>query len=232
MIFIAAILLSSPVPVPVFGFSEGVAYLLYIEQSDGTVMLALSLDGDSPVTGYAPFPHRFNPAKTEALFLPGENTLEVVSQMPYSAVYSMATYRYVGESLLLVDSGAYDPYGDDFEEIAGYLARGMLDEALTLVDQMMYPQSMPNGSELCLMFLDAAFRCARSGGGIRCYQAADQAAMILMGRQAHEIIGPGETLPSGCVSPEDYNAALDAYAAALEAAGNSVLARSVREAKL
>lgn len=214
--------------VPLYEY-DGEAYLAYDLLADGSALLALSLDGESVVTGFAPFPGPFNPAKTDAFFNRGDSTIEVASQAPYSAVYASATYLLSDLTLTLLDSGAEDPYAADFQRAMELLAQGRLAEASLLVEGIMYPHAMPNGRELCFHFLEAAFRCARAGGGTECFEAADQASLILLGRQAHELLEPGEAIPSGCISREDYNAALDAYASALEAAGNTVMAGRVRE---
>lgn len=214
--------------IPVYEY-DGEAFLAYDMLPDGSAMVALSLDGESVVTGFAPFPGLFNPAKTDALFKPAESTIEVASQAPYTAVYSMSTYLLSEGMLTLLESGVEDPYAADYDRTMDLLAQGRLAEASSMVEMIMYPQAMPNGRELCLHFLEAAFRCARAGGGIECFEAADRASLILLGRQAHEMLEPGEDIPSGCISRKDYNAALEAYASALDAAGNAVLAGRVRE---
>jgi hypothetical protein len=214
--------------IPVYEY-DGEAFLAYDMLPDGSAIVALSLDGESVVTGFAPFPGLFNPAKTDALFKPAQSTIEVASQAPYTAVYSMSTYLLSEGTLTLLESGVEDPYTDDYRDAVKLLAKGRLEEASSLVEGIMYPQAMPNGRELCLHFLEAAFRCARAGRGIECFEAANQASLVLLGRQAHELIGPGEEIPPGCISGEEYNAALEAYASALEEAGNTVMASRVRE---
>ncbi len=218
--------------IPVYDYPEGDAYLLYRMLPDGTATVALSLDGEEPITGFVPYPNPFNPAKTDAFYRPGESSIEIASQLPFSAAYSTAVYSVTGQGLLLIDSGMNDPYAAEFLEVMELLGQGRLADAASAVDMIMYPQAMPNGRELCLHFLDAAFRCARSGGGVECFHAADQASLILLGRQAHEILAAGEPIPQGCMSATEYNAALEAYAKALEAVGNTSMARSVRQGML
>lgn len=215
--------------VPVYDYPEGEAYLLYRLLPDGTALVALSLDGEEPFTGYVPYPSPFNPGKTDVFYRPGDSSIEVASQLPYSAVYSTAVYSLTDQGLLLLDSGMNDPYAWEFQEVMELLGQGRLSEAASAVDMIMYPQAMPNGRELCVYFLDAAFRCARSGGGVECFHAADEASQILLGRSVHEIVQPGESLPEGCMSRSDYNGALEAYARALEAAGNTSMAGRVRQ---
>ncbi len=205
------------------------AFLAYDLLPDGSAVVALSLDGESVVTGFAPFPGPFNPAKTDAFFKPEGSIIEVASQAPYTAVYASATYLLSDGTLTLLDSGVSDPYAADYDRVMDLLAQGRLAEASSVVDGIMYPHAMPNGRELCLHFLEAAFRCARAGGGTECFAAADQASLILLGRGVHEMLEPGEDIPAGCISREDYNAALEAYASALDAAGNGVMAGRVRE---
>jgi len=213
--------------IPVYEY-DGDAWLVYDLLSDGSAVVALSLDGETAVTGFAPFPGLFNPAKTDAVFKPAGSTIEVASQAPYTAVYSSSTYLLSGGTLTLLESGVEDPYTADYERVMDLLSQGRLAEASSTVEMIMYPQSMPNGRQLCLHFLEAAFRCARAGGGVECFEAVDQASLVLLGRQAHEMLDPGEDIPSGCISRTDYNAALEAYASALEEAGNSVMAGRVR----
>lgn len=208
---------------------DGDAFLAYDLLPDGSAVLALSLDGESVVTGFAPFPGPFNPAKTGAYFRPEESIIDVASQAPYTAFYASATYLLSEGTLTLLCSGVADPYGADYDRAMDLLAQGRLAEASSLVEGIMYPQAMPNGRQLCLHFLETAFRCTRAGGGTECFDAVDQASLILLGRQAHEILEPGEDIPAGCISREEYNAALEAYASALDAAGNTVMAGRVRE---
>lgn len=232
MILLILALQAMTLHIPVYDYPGGEAILLYRQIPGGGFMVALSTDGETPSTGYADYPLSFNPAKTDAFYLPGDNILEVFSQMPYSAMYTTAVYRHDGETLTLLDSGTGNPYESAMEEITGALSEGRLEEAAMMVDGIMYPHAMPGATELCLRFLEAAARCAASGGGISCFQTAEEASMILLGRPVHGIVQMGETFPRGCISPAEYNNALEAYARALEAAGNSPLARTVREGKL
>jgi hypothetical protein len=208
---------------------DGEAFLAYDLLPDGSAVVALSLDGESVETGFAPFPGQFNPAKTDAFFKPAESTIEVASQAPYTAVYASATYLLSGGTLTLLDSGVSDPYGADYDSAMDLLAAGRLSDAAFVVDGIMYPQAMPNGRELCLHFLEAAFRCAREGGGLSCFEAADQVSLILQGRPVHELLEHWDDVPGGCMSRKEFNAALEAYASALEAAGNTGMAARVRE---
>lgn len=213
--------------VPLYGY-DGEAFLAYDLLPDGSAEVALSLDGESVVTGFAPFPGLFNPAKTDARFVQEGSRIEVASQAPYTSAYASAVYLLSGDSLTLLESGAGDPYADDYDRVMELLEEDDLSGAASVVSGIMYPQAMPDGRELCLRFLEAAFRCARAGGGIECFEAADEASNILLGRRIHEMLEPGEDIPGACISREDYDAALEAYASALEAAGNKELAARVR----
>lgn len=218
--------------VPVIDHPDGEAFLLFELLPDGTALLALSPDGEVAVTGFAQFPYGFNPAKSSAVFLPEESAIEVTSQFPFSSVYVTASYAVSGTVLTLVGSSVVDPYPGQYDEIVSLLDLGDLEGAAAASEEIMYPGAMPNGRELCLRFLDAAFRCARSGGGVECFQAVDRASIGLLGRPAHQILGPGDPIPGACITAREYNDALEAYAAALEQAGNPSMAAAVRSGKI
>lgn len=207
----------------------GGAYLLYRVLPDGTAEVALSGDGESPSTVFVPFPLEFNPAKAGAFFTPEGSLLTVYSQAPFSSATVSTVYRADGWELVPVESGRDDPYRDDFDEVSALLDQGRLDDAADRVDLIMYPMEMPEGRELCFRFMEAALRCSLAGAGGECFQAADRAAMILLGIPAHQLLLSGDDAPPGCMSPEDYRRALEAYAAAMEEAGNRELSRRILE---
>lgn len=117
--------------------------LLFRETGPMEFDIALALDSVK-VSRWLPFPLSFNPAKTFCEYSPEDGTLEVISQMPFTADYVFAWYL-VGENrdLTLIDEGEGDYYGDVSSEIELLLSRGLLNDAFQRAMEIMYPGAMP-----------------------------------------------------------------------------------------
>ncbi len=135
----------------------------------------------SPWTRY---PLCLNPAKTYSVFTDGDRTLEVTSQLPFSAEYTYAFYS-VDENwdLTLGDHGNGDYYGTMTREIDSLLREGDFQEAYFRSMEIMYPGAMPYPDELCVEMVVGASEV----GTLEAFNQAGEICMNLLGRRLYEI---------------------------------------------
>ena len=144
---------------------------------------AVFLNGEqlSPWTRY---PLYFNPAKTFSVFDSDRSTIEVTSQLPFSAEYTYAFYDVDDEwNLTLGDFGEGDYYGAMTREIDALLSQGDFIGAYSRSMEIMYPGAMPYAEGLCSRLVVGASEV----GTIEAFEQAGEVCMNLLGMRLYEI---------------------------------------------
>jgi len=155
--------------------------LMALETADGGYEIAL-FAGEDVLSEWVPYPLFFNPAKTFAMYEPADSTLEVISQLPYTAEYTYAWYRVGADwSLSLFQEGESDYYGSISSEIMLLLEEGEFQEAHFRAMEIMYPGSMPQAVPLCEMFVISAART----GTLEAFEMAGDITVNLLGLELY-----------------------------------------------
>ncbi len=156
--------------------------LMALDTGEGSYEIAL-FSGEEPLSGWVPYPLFFNPAKTFAMYEPEDSTLEVISQLPYTAEYTYAWYTVGADwSLSLFQEGESDYYGSIASEVMLLLEEGEFQEAHFRAMEIMYPGSMPQAVPLCEMFVISA-------AGIGTLEAFEMAGDITLNLLGLELYG-------------------------------------------
>ena len=171
---LALLLMQIPVG-DVEGLPGGI--LMAMETGDGGYEIAL-FDGEDMLSGWVPYPLFFNPAKTFAMYEQADSTLEVISQLPYTAEYTYAWYAVGADwSLALFQEGESDYYGSIASEVESLLEEGEFLEAHFRAMEIMYPGSMPDVGGLCELFVVSAAEL----GTLEAFEMAGDISLNLLG---------------------------------------------------
>lgn|GEM_PF-5708809 len=131
--------------------------LLYRETGPMEYEIAIAFNGGEGISPWAFYPLYFNPAKTDCCFNSADMTLEVVSQLPYSANYTYAWYLVDSLwSLTLYDSGEGGYYEEAAHRVYELLEANDFEGAVIEAESIMYPGSLPEPDRLCAMLVIAA----------------------------------------------------------------------------
>lgn len=115
----------------------------------------------------------YNPAKTEWRWNPDEGTVQVYSQLPFSAFTYWADYRLdtAPPALVLLGEGTMDPSRDAVDAAWRLIDSGMVAQAVDTVSMIFYPQYYYESEEM------GAAALARSHGlALDLYRGGDAAA--------------------------------------------------------
>lgn len=135
----------------------------------------------SPWTRY---PLYLNPAKTYSVFTVDDSTLEVTSQLPFSAEYTYAFYSVDEDwNLTLSDNGDGDYYGAITREIDSLLSEGDFQGAFFRSMEIMYPGAMPYADGLCSRLVAGA----SVEGTLEAFDQAGEVCLNLLGLRLYEI---------------------------------------------
>lgn len=232
------------VPVELEGnpFGEDPVFVLSLESEAGT-SIALGRDPEDPgsaITGWAPFPDLYNPAKAGATVDADESLLRVYSQYPFSANYVLAVYRIEDDgTLVLLEGASHDAYLESLEAMEAALSEGDHAGVLDGAWSVMYPGGNGYPVEMSILLLQAGMAEAQillDAGetpetAVRWMAGADEAAMNLSGLSMHDVVPDRASYPSRVLlSVDGYAALLLEYAELLDLSGNPFLADEVREA--
>lgn len=188
--------------------------LMAMETGDGGYEIAL-FTGEDLLSGWVQYPLFFNPAKTFAMYEQADSTLEVISQLPFTAEYTYAWYTIGADwKLTLFQEGESDYYGSIASEVEALLKSGEFQEAHFRAMEIMYPGSMPDAAGLCELFAVSAAEL----GTLEAFQMAEDVSLNLLGVPVYQIDSD---------SP-DYLASLEVYAAvAPEGTAELIIERTV-----
>lgn len=144
---------------------------------------AVFLDGER-LSPWTPYPLFFNPAKTYSVYSGEDGTLEITSQLPYSAEYTYASYAVDdGWNLTLLDFGNGDYYESMTTEIESLISEGDFQEACFRSMEIMYPGAMPGAEYLCSRLVVAA----SEEGTLEAFNLAREVSLNLLGLELYEI---------------------------------------------
>lgn len=119
--------------------------------------IALSLDAGESFSAWVAYPPFFNPAKTYCRYSSENATLEVTSQLPFTAEYTYAWFHVEENGLLVVFDYGYGHYYETIQEsISLLLEEGEFYKACEEADYIMYPHSMPEPDSFCAVLVIAA----------------------------------------------------------------------------
>jgi len=155
--------------------------LMAMETGDGGYEIAL-FTGEDLLSEWVQYPLFFNPAKTFAMYEQADSTLEVISQLPFTAEYTYAWYTIGADwKLTLFQEGESDYYGSIASEIMLLLEEGEFQEAHFRAMEIMYPGSMPQALPLCEMFVISAART----GTLEAFEMAGDITVNLLGLELY-----------------------------------------------
>jgi len=119
--------------------------------------IALSFDNGVSFSEWALYPLYFNPAKAFCRYSSVDSTIEVFSQLPFTAEYTYAWYSITDNgALLLFDEGEGSYYETFKEDVYQLLESGQFEEACDEAYCLMYPGAMPEPDSFCARFVIAA----------------------------------------------------------------------------
>lgn len=112
--------------------------------------------------GRIEFNGELNIAKTDVFYDEEDGLIHIYSQMPYSAFYYGASYRWDKESekLVIVKEWHEDPSADTLKEVESLLASGEIDKASEKLNTMFYPGHYYDTCEMEVKFLRSAHKKA------------------------------------------------------------------------
>jgi len=119
-------------------------------------------DGIFSSFGRVEFNGELNIAKTDVFYDEEDGLIHIYSQMPCSAFYYGATYRWDKESekLVIVKEWHEDPSADALKEVESLLAAGEIDKASEKLNTMFYPGHYYDTPEMEVKFLRSAHKKA------------------------------------------------------------------------
>ncbi len=144
---------------------DGIKSLFIITMPDDRTKIILTgrgKDGIFHSFGRVEFNGELNIAKTDIFYDEEDGLIHIYSQMPYSAFYYGATYRWDKESekLLIVKEWQEDPSAEALKEVEYLLSAGEIDKASEKLNNMFYPGHYYDICEMEVKFLRSAHKKA------------------------------------------------------------------------
>ena len=161
--------------------------------------IALSLDEGESFSDWVAYPPVFNSAKTYCRYSSETSTLEVTSQLPFTAEYTYAWYNVEENGSLVLSDYGYGHYYENIQDrVSRLLEAGEFDEAILEAYSVMYPGSMPYPDSFCALYVVAAAKI----GSLEAFERASDICMQIANTQIYLLAD----------SSLDYINALEDYA--------------------
>ena len=176
--------------VPPSMLPKGVTDLIIAGVPSGELSLTLYLIGNGPkgpdVLASGPYEGEYNFAKSFASWEADRAVLSLYFQMPYSARYSGAEYRWRGNEMIPVNWLAGDPSLDALERIDSLLWAGEIGMATRQLGEIFYPGHYYDSDQMFVRFLISAHELGldehRRGSpenAVRLFKEAEEAMLFL-----------------------------------------------------
>ncbi len=144
------------------GISRLYILVYFNNEVDTLFLLGEGYDSTLYYFGIIEFNGVINTAKTDVLYEEDDETINIYSQMPFSAFYYGAKYNWDPENIeiTLIKEWSDDPSINKLYEIDRLLSEGEIEKAGDLLYEIFYPGHYYNDYEMAIKFLRTGFNYA------------------------------------------------------------------------